>query len=157
METGERFPQIRATTLAGTPKTLPDDLEGTVALVAIAFERHTQAMIDSWTEPVEERIAAPGAFTVVEVPMIDAVLWRALGGMIDAGMRSGIPAAKHDSVMTYYGSSAEYRQALGMEDRSRAYLFLLDRRGRIRWRATGYAAAERLEELVGLIRELLGE
>jgi hypothetical protein len=155
MALGLRFPEIAATTLAGTPKVLPDDLAGVVALVVIAFERQAQAMIDSWTEPLAESVSEGRGFDVFEVPMIDSPVWKMMGSMIDAGMRSGIPGHRHEFVITYYGNSEAYRRTLAMDDRSLAYLFLLDRTGIIRWEAKGFATPEGVRELIGTIRELL--
>jgi hypothetical protein len=157
MAVGEKFPEIAATTLAGTEKVLPGDLAGTVALIVIAFERQAQAMIDSWTDPLAPDFPEGSGFFVFEVPMIDSPVWRMMGGMIDSGMRSGIPPRRHGFVMTYYGGTETYRRTLAMDDRSLAYLFLLDREGRIRWEARGFATPGGVRELMGKIRELLGK
>jgi hypothetical protein len=44
-----------------------------------------------------------------------------------------------------------------MEDPALAYLFLLDREGRIRWRASGYAEEEHIRELKEQVHLLMRE
>jgi len=145
---GIRFPTITASSLEGTKVTLPDAVQGMVALVVIAFERAAQSEIDSWVGPFESAFEHNPDVVVYEVPMIDSAVWRVMRGMIDAGMRAGIPQQRHAFVLTYYGSSEAYREALGMDDRSRAYLFLLDREGTIRWNGSGYASPEQSRALI---------
>ena len=133
MPVGLLFPVLSARTLAGTMKTLPDAAAGKVALIAIAFVRDAQEMIDSWILPFEEVFYREDDVVVYEVPMIESPLWRPVRAMIDGGMRSGIPAVRHEFVMTWYGNAEAFREALGMDDRSLAYIFLLDRGGIVRW------------------------
>jgi hypothetical protein len=151
------FPTVTGTTLAGNRRTIPDDLGGQIVLVVIAFDRRAQAMIDSWLDPLSRRMPPERELAVIEVPMIDSPFWRTLGRMIDAGMRSGIPPDRHDYVMTYYGNADAFRRILAMDDRTLAYLYLLDREGRIRWEARGSATAAGLEALVRAIEELRKE
>jgi hypothetical protein len=152
---GIRFPTITAPSLDGTPVTLPEGVRGRVALVVIAFEQAVQAQIDSWVGPFEAAFKTNPGVVVYEVPMIDSALWRVMRGMIDAGMRAGIPKQRQAFVVTYYGASEPYREALGMDDRSLAYLFLLDGEGTIRWSASGYASPERVHALIERASSLL--
>jgi len=45
------FPSLSSHLLSGKKVTLPDDCKGFVPLIAIAFPRGAQGMIDSWYEP----------------------------------------------------------------------------------------------------------
>jgi len=155
MSTGTRFPALSARSLAGKKKTLSDVAAGKVALIAVAFARGAQEMINSWVLPFEEEFYREEDVIVYEVPMIESPLWRPARGMIDGGMRSGIPSGKHDYVITWYGSAAPYRKALGMDDRSLAYLFLLDRDGTIRWEGKGFADSAGVAILLKTAKALL--
>jgi hypothetical protein len=150
MLVGTKFPLIRATTLAGSEKTLPDAVKDNLALIIIAFERTAQSMIDSWMVA----IAAQGRqedILIYEIPMIDSVVWRAMRRVIDGGMRSGIPVSRYDFVMTYYGDTRLFREELEMDDRTLAYLFLLDHEGIIRWSGRGFCDSESLNTLLRTI------
>ena len=149
------FPTLSSTALDGRKVTLPDDCTGHVTLIFIAFRREAQSMIDSWAGPFYEAFGADPGVLVYEIPMIGSLAGRLMGGFIDAGMRSGIPEARHPYVVTWYGTYKRYRNILGMDDLSAAYLFLLDKNGRIRWRGQGFSDSVGLEELFGMTRTLL--
>ena len=122
----QSFPTLKATSLAGSPVTLPDQAKGKVTLILIAFQRQAQAIIDSWLIPyLEEFMGKPG-FTFYEIPMIEGLWWRLFSKSIDNGMRMGIPQTRHEHVVTFYGKTTLYVDKLRMFDRSRAYIFLLD-------------------------------
>jgi hypothetical protein len=148
MTEGKKFPIVNARTLSGHDVQFPDISSGKVSLIAVAFVRGAQSMLDSWTEPFER--ACRGE--VFEIPMIEGTLWKLVSNFIDSGMRSGIPDAKHDNVATYYGPTEEIRGKLGIEDTSIGYVFLLDENGTIIFEGKGYAD----EEGIGKILESAG-
>ncbi|AKB25077.1 hypothetical protein MSMTP_1608 [Methanosarcina sp. MTP4] len=152
---GTRFPKVTSKSLANNLLTLPDCAEGKITLVSIAFARNAQEQIDSWIRPFEREFGGDEHFAIYELPMISQG-WKVLSWMIDSGMRGGIPTEKHDNVITFYGDYSDYQEALEMEDTQLAYVFLLDRKGIIRWREQGYATPETEKELIEISRALLG-
>lgn len=134
---------------------MPDDANGKVTLIAVAFIRSAQSMLDSWIEPFEREFGENNRFTVYEVPMINAA-WKVFSWFIDSGMRGGIPAEKHNNVITFYGDYSEYQQVLGMENPNFAYVFLLDRQGTIRWKGQKYAEPETEKALIETAKSLAG-
>ena len=86
--------------------------------------------------------------------MINAA-WRVLSWMIDSGMKRGIPIEKHDNVVTFYGDYSSYQEALGMEDINLAYIFLLDKKGIVRWRGHGYANPEIENKFIEVAKALM--
>ena len=153
--TGTRFPEVKSKSLAGNLLTLPDCAEGKITLVSIAFVRNAQEQIDSWIRPFEREFGGDEQFAVYELPMISQG-WKVLSWMIDSGMRGGIPVEKHDNVITLYGDYSNYQETLEMEDTQSAYVFLLDKKGIIRWRGQGYATPETERELINTAIELSG-
>lgn len=151
------FPSLSSRALSGSKVTLPDDCRGFVTLIAIAFQRGAQGMVDSWYDPFLREFADNPDVMFYEIPMIGSAYWRLMSGWIDAGMRSGIPVIKHPFVVTYYGDVFPYRRDLDMDDPALAYIFLLDGEGRIRWRAKGYAEEEQVQEMKEHIGRLLRE
>jgi len=144
---GQLFPEITSKSLAGRVVTLPEAVKKKVALVCIAFVRSSQSMIDSWAQPFEQEFGKDSMFAVYEVPMINTG-WKVFSWMIDAGMRGGIPVEKRDNVVTFYGDYSGYQEALGMKNTNLAYVFLLDRKGIVRWKGQGYASPEAEKELL---------
>jgi len=146
MGTDVRFPRLVAETLSGNSLILPDALDDEIALVALAFRRHAQSLVDSWIAPVSRRFGDTPGFAWYEVPML-AGGWRLMSGFIDGGMRAGIAPAHHDHVATFYGDTTRICEALGIDDLDSAYLFLIDDEGRVLWRGSGWASARRREDL----------
>lgn len=122
--------------------TFPDDLSGKVTLIVVAMERSAQPMVDSWISPFRDAFAGLDGYAWYEVPVIDRKIGFFLSGMIDAGMRAGIPPAVHGSVVTVYGNTRGIMDALGITDHSTASAFLLDQEGVVRLRGEGYGGEE---------------
>ncbi|WAI00432.1 hypothetical protein [Methanogenium organophilum] len=157
MVTGFRFPEITAETLSGKKKTLPDAARGAPALIVVAFVREAQDMIDSWVNPIKEEFHDAENIAIYEIPVITSAIWRPMRKMIDSGMRSGIPAANHDYVMTIYSSASELTGPLEIQDHSLAYVYLIDAGGVIRWQGSGYAETQTLYRLREMIHTCLSE
>jgi hypothetical protein len=151
------FPSLSSQALSGETVSLPADCRGFVTLIAIAFQRGAQGMIESWYEPFSREFGDNPEVRFYEIPMIGSAYWRMISGWIDSGMRSGIPVIKHPYVVTFYGDVFPYRRDLGMEDPALAYMFLLDREGRIRWKAMGYAGEEDVAGMQEYVDRLLKE
>lgn len=155
MVTGFRFPEITAQTLSGKRKTLPDAAKGAPALIVVAFAREAQDMIDSWIIPVKEEFRGTERIAIYEIPVISSAIWRPMRRIIDKGMRSGIPKADHDYVMTIYNTASELTRPLEITDQSSAYLYLIDRNGIIRWEGRDFAETQTLYRLKEMIRTCL--
>lgn len=151
---GSKFPKVTAKSLAGNTLTLPEAAEGKVTLICIAFVRNAQSMIDSWLGPFEQIFGQDPEVTAYELPMAGPN-WQFLSWLIDSGMRDGIPVEKHDHVLTIYEDYSEYQELLDMENTELAYIFLLDKKGIVRWKGQGHAAPEALMELIETTKYLL--
>ena len=155
MVTGFRFPEITAETLSGKRKTLPEAAKGAPALIVVAFVREAQDMIDSWVIPIKGEFQGKNKLTIYEIPVIRSAIWRPMRIIIDGGMRSGIPEANHDYVMTVYSSGSELTSPLEITDPSSAYLYLIDKNGIIRWEGRDFAETQTLYRLREMIHKCL--
>jgi hypothetical protein len=156
-EKGPTFPPLLSAALDGSHVHLPHDALGSVVCIAIAFRRQAQTQVDSWLAPFTRMYGADPRVRIYEIPMIGTIYGRLMAGRIDSGMRSGISREQHPFVITYYGDLAPYKKALDMPVGSRAYIFLLDREGRIRWRNQGPATEQGVQEMLEAASLLLRE
>jgi hypothetical protein len=131
---GLRFPSVEGTALTGRLVRLPEDLWGAPALLLVAYRRAAQGDVDLWA--AFARREAPG-LKVLEVPVIPARVWRPFRGMIDGGMRGGVPKPQWSSVVTVYDDGAAVRDFVGDRGRPVAHATLLDARGAVRALETG--------------------
>lgn len=123
---GRRFPSVAGFALSGERMRFPEDVMGAPALLLCAYRRQTQADVDRWAESVARDL--PGLI-VYELPIIPALVWRPLQGMIDGGMRGGVPRRQWSSVVTLYEQGGKARDFLGDEGGHRAHVVLLDAAG----------------------------
>jgi hypothetical protein len=151
---GKRFPEITGRSLAREEVTLPEDARGKVTLIVVAMERSAQPMVDSWVSPFREAFLGMDGYAWYEVPVIDRTIGLFLSGMIDAGMRAGIPPSEHGSVVTVYGNTRTVMKNLGISDRSTASAFLLDQDGIVCLTGEGHANAAEIEGMLSLARDL---
>ena len=152
---GKIFPKITAYSLARTEVRLPDMAIGKVTLIAIAFVRQAQEELDSWSIPFEDRFSNNSNYTYYEIPMLGGI-WKLFRGSIDGGMRAGILPEKHKNVLTLYGNYKEYTSYLLINNINKGYVFLLDKKGLIRFRGIGFASKKDIEEMIK-IAEKFGE
>lgn len=147
----QRFPKIEVETLSGKELVLPDDAEGKVVLIGVAFVREAQGMLDSWMNYFEELCQGK---EVYELPLIESNFWKIFSGFIDGGMRSGIPEKKHDFVGTHYGDVSEFKEKLGISDTNYGYVFLIDEDGYIKFKGKGYADEEGKKEMLKYVKKV---
>lgn len=149
---GERFPSLRARTLASNETRLPDDLRGAPAILLVGYVMDAQFDIDRWLLGL---LQVENPVRRLELPTIDGMLPGLFAGAIDAGMRGGIPSEDWAAVATVYGSDAARVVRFTGEERPRnARVLLLDAEGRVRWfHDRGFAPAALLD-LDRLAREL---
>ncbi|MCX6362761.1 MAG: hypothetical protein NTW58_01045 [Actinobacteria bacterium] len=123
---GRRFPSVAGVALSGERVRFPEDLLGAPALLLCAYRRGTQADIDRWAAFAAREL--PG-LAVFELPIIPALIWRPLQGLIDGGMRGGVPRPQWSHVVTLYDEGAKARGFIGDGGGNRAQVVLLDAAG----------------------------
>ena len=131
---GRRFPSVTGNALSRAAVRLPEDLSGAPAVLLAAYRRGTQTDIDRWRVFLERE--APG-LAVYELPVIPSFAWRPLAGVIDDGMRGGVPRALWGNVITLYREGGVVRDFLGDRGGYRAHVALLDAHGVVRWFGAG--------------------
>ncbi|WP_332449583.1 hypothetical protein [Methanoculleus sp.] len=153
---GRTFPTLLATSLTGRVVTLPDDAEGEVSLIVLAFLESASSMEESWSGPFTGAFTTNSRVKTYLVAVVeDNLIGRSLADRISRGLRGGVPPAQHDMVLTIPGDIERCRRAYAIKDASLAHIYLLDGRGIIRWMERGTATPEGLDTLVGTARTML--
>lgn len=141
------FPRVQGANLERQPFTLPDDFEGEINLALIAFMREQQSDIDTWIPTARELARSHPGFRYYELPTISrgvplARWW------LDGAMRAGIPdRAARAATITLYLDKRAFREALNLPSENTIYTLLVDRMGRILWRAEGEWTEEKARGL----------
>ena len=132
-----RFPRVEGVNLEGRRFVLPADLDGHLNVVVIAFRREQQRDVDGWMPFLAQLAAERSELRVYELPMLGR-LYRPMRPFIDGGMRRGIPdAAVRAATVTLYVDKSAVRRALRLDGENSIYVLLIDRDGRVYWRADG--------------------
>jgi hypothetical protein len=131
------FPQVRARNLEGVDVDLPAGFAGDRNIVAIAFQRNHQSLVDSWIPWFEEQASTDPGLRFYELPTIGRI-WAPIRNLIDGGMAAAIrEPAILQRTLTVYGDVNRVTRPLGIEERSTIALLLIDGSGHVRWRGAG--------------------
>ena len=131
------FPRVTGSNLEGRRFALPSALEGTLNIVVVAFKREQQADVDTWMPFLGSAAAAHPGLRVYEIPTL-ARGYRMMQSFIDGGMRRGIPdPAVRAATITLYIDKTPFKRALRISNEERIHVLLVDRDGRVHWRAEG--------------------
>jgi hypothetical protein len=126
--TGERFPTVQGTSLAGTATTLPEVGAGQPLLLLVGYEQEAQFDLDRWLLALDQ---VGWRVRTFEVPTLPGLMPRLFAGTIDGGMRRGIPAEDWASVVTVYGDGATVAAFTGDADGLTGRVLLLDGTGKV--------------------------
>jgi hypothetical protein len=151
-QTSIDFPVTEGVNLQRQRVLLPSGLQGDLNILIIAFQRWQQATIDSWVPFVEELEQTHSGMRYHELPTLERLdsLSRTL---INEGMRAGIPDARsRQRTITLYVDRAAFRSALDLPDENTIYVLLVNRQGRVVWRAEGTLTGDKSQSLLGAIR-----
>ena len=116
---------------------LPADLEGDLNLIVLAFWRSHQAIVDTWMPLAAGLEKSHPGFAFYELPVIQKRS-RLSEWFIDSGMRAGIPDRRvRQRTITLYLDKPAFLEAVGITDDGTIHAMVVDRTGRILWRASG--------------------
>jgi len=152
-----KFPTVSGSNLQRTKLTLPQDFEGERNLVLIAFQQWQQRQVDTWIPFARQLEEAYPAVRYYELPTIRRLNTLART-FINEGMRAGIPDfVARERTITLYLDKKRFREALQLLGEDDIYVLLLDRQGRVLWRAEGAFAPDKGDSLASAIRGELHE
>ena len=144
---GAALPPLRGELLTGRDAELPALTHGKVALVAFGFTRNSSKDVEAWVGRFKSAYGSDTSFTWIEVPLINSGMAKLMKPLIQGGMRGGTPEPDRAHVMTVWGAPHAWKDWLEFGEPASAYLVLLDREGRVRWRGAGPLDDSRWREL----------
>jgi hypothetical protein len=113
-----QFPNVQGSNLMRQKINLPQDFEGNLNILLIAFQQWHQKLVDSWVPTVERLETEFSGLHYYELPTIQSMNFLAKT-LINEGMRAGIPNPKsRQRTITLYLDKEPFRQVLeiGSED-----------------------------------------
>ncbi len=145
------FPSVTGSNLNKEQKIVPQDLDGELNVVIVAYQQWHQRLVNSWVPFLQELDARYPEFEYYELPTIRRMntIYRRF---IDGGMRAGIPSTEtRCRTITLYIDKKAFNDALGITSEENIHIFLIRRGGEILWRGEGPIT----EELATSLEEAL--
>lgn len=149
-----QFPTVTGSNLHRKKLTLPQDLQGELNVVLIAFQQWQQTQVDTWIPFARQLENTHPGLHYYELPTIQRlnVLARTF---INEGMRAGLPdPVVRERTITLYLDKDKFRQALELPHEDEIYVLLLDSQGQVLWRAEGVFTPEKGESLAAQVHKL---
>lgn len=141
------FPEVEGSNLNGQKFRLPQDLEGRVNIVLVAFQREQQTDIDTWLPALDSLAQDHSELNYYELPTISrmnpVIRW-----FITRGMRGGIddPEARYRTI-TLFIDKEPFQEALNIAHEDTIYIFLVEPQGHVLWRTEGVYSDDKGREL----------
>jgi transcriptional regulator with XRE-family HTH domain len=152
-----QFPQVSGSNLERKRLNLPQDFEGQVNLLFVAFQQWQQGEVNTWIPTAQDLEAAHPDLRYYELPTIRP-LNRLAQAFINGGMRAGIPdRLARQRTITLYLDKEAFRSALDLPDEAHIYLLLIDDRGQELWRERGVFSPEKGDALKARVAEAMNE
>ena len=146
-----QFPTVSGSNLQRARLTLPQDLQGELNLVLIAFQQWQQTQVDTWIPFAMQLEETFPAVRYYELPTIRRLNTLART-FVNEGMRAGIPdLVARERTITLYLDKKAFREALQLPGEDDIHVLLLDRQGRVLWRAEGAFTPDKGESLAAVI------
>jgi hypothetical protein len=150
-----RFPEVTGSNLLRSKITLPDDLQGELNILFIAFYQWHQALVDSWVPWAQQIVQAHPNVQFYEIPVIRKMNFLSRT-FINEGMRAGIPnPTSREKTITLYLDKEELRRALEIPDEETIRILILDHQGNILSQTEGAFSQEKADFLFEAIQEHL--
>uniref|UniRef100_A0A7C9A0N3 Uncharacterized protein n=1 Tax=Opuntia streptacantha TaxID=393608 RepID=A0A7C9A0N3_OPUST len=172
--TAVKFPTLEVSYSDGKIIKLPVGLDGNAGdaskldlpkatLLCLSFRASSQAMVDSWSKPFVHTFSDSKNIQLYEVSFIDSWLlsWSPVKRLLLGMMKKSNPSDMKDALQMQFvysfGDHYYFRKELKILNLLTAYMFLLDKFGRIRWQGFGTATQEEASSLLSCTSALLEE
>ena len=152
---GTTFPPIETETVEDKVITLPQDTQGRIALVAMAYSKKAEKDLNSWLSPlfntfIRQKVSDGGLFAsfahdidVYIVPMFTGIK-AAAQGTAKRKAAKNLDERLVPYVLFYKGKLKPYKEALEFDKKDVPYLFLLDQDGQIVYATSGAHSSKKM-------------
>lgn len=158
---GDAFPDLPGELLTGENITLPSDKQDKLTLVGMAYSKGAEDILKSWYTPMYDKfVLKRGMFdhlydvNFLFVPMYvgakKAAYKPSIKKMKDSNRKDLYPY-----LLFYKGGLDPYVETLGMDNKNQAYLFIIDKQGKILYHTKGMFSENKMEEIEGVLDEYL--
>ncbi|NPD89728.1 MAG: hypothetical protein HGN29_13535 [Asgard group archaeon] len=149
------FPEVKGSNLEKKKYKIPQDLEGTINIVTVAFQQWHQGLVNTWVPFLEELKQTHTEIYFYEFPTINRG-YKGMRFIIDGGMRMGIPDKEiRDRTITLYLDKKKFMQNLTIENDEDIITYVLNNKGEIFTKIEGEYTSEKGNKIKSRVEELL--
>jgi len=150
-----RFPEVSGSNLLRRKVNLPDDLQGSLNILVVAFQQRHQALIDAWVPRVRQLEQSFPGVQFYEIPVIQKLNFFSQT-FINEGMRAGIPNhTTREKTITLYLDKLEFRRILEIPHEETIWVLVVDGEGNVLWRTEGAYSVEKGDRLEIFVQDFL--
>lgn len=151
------LPSLHFTAINGEPFDLPADCHGKISLLTICFSAYAEPQLDSFRKVFLEKYSKEAGLKVVDLrPLMSRMKWILFARLLRRSASNVIPPEQQGSFIVTY-RPMDLLDLLEVPNYLGAYVYLLDRRGRVRWKASGQASDADLDSLYQTVKSLRHE
>jgi hypothetical protein len=134
----QAIPEVHATSLAGDPINLPEDLKGRSAVLVMGFSHGAQDAVRAWSRSLAADYRDSPAVTYYELAMLGGAP-RLVRGLIVRSMKKEVPERAQGHFVPITDDEAAWKSVAHYDSSSAdaAYVVVLDRAGNVVWRTSG--------------------
>uniref|UniRef100_A0A7S3Y713 Mitochondrial ATPase complex subunit ATP10 n=2 Tax=Heterosigma akashiwo TaxID=2829 RepID=A0A7S3Y713_HETAK len=119
-------------------------------------------MLESWTTPYLEQRSGKSPTphlepNLVHLSIVEGFVLSMLRGLLTKSLAAALPAPLRPRALAAFADAESFRESLSISNRLSGYLYLVDRDGFVRWRASGKASEEELRLLLKAVDDLAAE
>ncbi|EGD83318.1 hypothetical protein PTSG_03926 [Salpingoeca rosetta] len=146
------FPHVKGTSVAGSPVALPPANPAAITAVLIFFREISKPMVNAYETALQEAAQASHAdldtFTLLP---LEGRLQSLFSSSVSAAMAKQYPPENHDHVCIVKDNVDSIKDELSLFSPYTCFCFILDPRGRIRWRAHGHPSAAEIATIADVV------
>ena len=145
---------FRLRSLSGRSLNVLPDIVGLnrASLLTVSFTSFADPMVESFRLPfLQQRPSDTQLIDLRPIPnMLKYAVW---APFVRRAALKSVPEGLQDTYFVYRGGK-ELRAMLGVPNLFGGYAFVLDRTGRVRWRASGFATEQELDTMFQVLKQL---
>jgi hypothetical protein len=150
---GQIFPDLTAETLADSTISFPRDTKGKSTLICMAYSADAEKDLKTWYEPTYDKFIAKTELmsdmfdvNVYFIPMFTGV--KAAGAAkAKKEMKESVQIDLQPHVVVYKGELTAYKEILKMDDKTKPYIYVLDKEGKIVFVTSGAYTEDKMDEI----------
>ena len=158
-QTGSAFPAMEASTVEDKVINLPAATSGKFTVIGVAYSEDAERDLRSWYDPIYTMfIDESGINSLVYDVNVKLVLMftgpnKVAINKAKKNMKEVTDEALFEYVLFYKGDLKPYKQPLGLKDKKKPYIFVLDKSGKIIHHTSGRCSQQKIDAIGELVEE----